>query len=427
MQGGCRAFALATAHGHACEVDYTPLRPTEHLGHAHTVRCSVRSFGRMRCALRELCVRPRRWAGSDDADPAHRSSLGEGGIFPQGNVAQRSRRPSVRFRPRPDAVLPSLISAPTSFWVRCRDELHGQMDQFVRGRSLLDGDEAHDDGTNERVRAVRDIELLEDGGEVVLRGLGADVEPLRDLAVRGALGEQLQDFELPLGQRPRPPLPLVPVATGRRLRDRGSRRRRRRRGRLSSAWPARRACSRPGARSCRPRGRKPTPACRTSIRARSRPQAPATAARSATGSRLCLPFLPLIPPGPRSGAAPPHRNARWKLPGHCTLFASNDSRSTVAAGVRPAKNEQFSAVLRRGGSARVEGVPDRADDGAEDDDHDRRQEAQCEREQDLDRHLGRPLPGPLTALVPHLVGLRLQARDRSADRARRPARAPRRT
>jgi hypothetical protein len=33
----------------------------------------------------------RRWAGSDDADPAHRSSHGEGGIFPQGNMGETVR------------------------------------------------------------------------------------------------------------------------------------------------------------------------------------------------------------------------------------------------------------------------------------------------------------------------------------------------
>src|SRR5580704_1330834 len=74
---------------------------------------------------------------------------------------------------------------------------------------LFDGDETHDDSAHQRMRAVRHVEFLKDRRQVVLGRLGADVEPLRDLAVRRALGEQLQHLELPLGQRPRPPLAVV--------------------------------------------------------------------------------------------------------------------------------------------------------------------------------------------------------------------------
>jgi hypothetical protein len=142
------------------------------------------------------------WA--DNADPAHSSSHGEGGIFPQGNDAEtvftvlsfvdllmcRLRRsPENRARPAPHSgSFSKENSMVKSAQIRCGHQ------------SLLNGDEAHDDGSDECVRTVRDVQLLEDGGKVVLRGLGADVQPLGDLAVRGALSQELQDFEFSLRQ-----------------------------------------------------------------------------------------------------------------------------------------------------------------------------------------------------------------------------------
>src|SRR5580693_667395 len=52
---------------------------------------------------------------------------------------------------------------------------------------LFDGDETHDDSAHQRVSAVRHVEFLKDRRQVVLGRLGADVEPLRDLAVRRTL------------------------------------------------------------------------------------------------------------------------------------------------------------------------------------------------------------------------------------------------
>ena len=174
---------------------------------------------------------------------------------------------------------------------------------------------------------------------MVLRGLRADVEPLGDLTVRGALGQQLKDFELTLCQRPRAPLSIVPAPLDRSLwspeiivddakvvsRELGLLRPRSRRG---APW-------------CRPMGRKPSRACRTSIRARSRPQVPALAPRTATGSRLCLPFLPLISARTlRPVRLHPHPIA-VETPRSLYAFASSDSRSIVATGVRPVENAQF--------------------------------------------------------------------------------------
>ena len=74
---------------------------------------------------------------------------------------------------------------------------------------LFDGDKTHHDGTNECLRPVAHVEFLEDGGEVVLGRLLADEEARRDVAVGGALSEQLEHFELALGQRPWTPLFVI--------------------------------------------------------------------------------------------------------------------------------------------------------------------------------------------------------------------------
>ena len=241
---------------------------------------------------------------------------------------------------------------------------------------LLDRHQAHDDGTNQCVRSIGDIEFLEDGGEVVLCRLRTDVEPLRNLPVGGTFGEQLQHFQFPLGERPRTPLPLFPVATGVHFRVPEVLVGRRARDRPSSASPERRACFRPGARSYRQTGRRRRPACRTSTLS----AFPASSAGDCCAVGHSIEAVFAIPPPhsarPKFGAAPsPTATTRWKLPGHCMLFDSNDSGNTVAARVRPVKNEQFSAVCGAADSARVERVSDRTDDGSEDDDHDRRQEA----------------------------------------------------
>ena len=56
-------------------------------------------------------------------------------------------------------------------------------------RALLNGDETHDHRPHERVRAIRDVQLLKDGRQMVLRGLRADVQPLGDLTVRRTLSQ----------------------------------------------------------------------------------------------------------------------------------------------------------------------------------------------------------------------------------------------
>ena len=50
--------------------------------------------------------------------------------------------------------------------------------------------------------AVRDPELLVDRGEVELHRVHGDVEPSRDLAVREALSDQLEDFDFASSQAP---------------------------------------------------------------------------------------------------------------------------------------------------------------------------------------------------------------------------------
>jgi hypothetical protein len=129
---------------------------------------------------------------------------GEGGIFPQGNDAETvftvlsfvDLLMSRLYRSLETALVRLLILG------RSRSETPwSHRPKFDVGHhALLNRDEAHDDGSDECVGTVRDVELLEYGGEVVLRCLGADVQPLGDLAVRGALSQELQDFEFSLRQ-----------------------------------------------------------------------------------------------------------------------------------------------------------------------------------------------------------------------------------
>jgi hypothetical protein len=163
-----------------------------------------RPFARRRQRGSPSSGRTRQWAGSDNADPAHSSSLGEGGIFPQGNDAETVFTVlsfvdllMCRLHRSPEIALDRLLILGRSR----RKTPWSNRPKFVAGHhSLLNGDEAHDDGSDECVRTVRDVQLLEYGGEVVLRSLGADVQPLGDLAVRGALSQELQDFEFSLRQ-----------------------------------------------------------------------------------------------------------------------------------------------------------------------------------------------------------------------------------
>src|SRR5206468_2211970 len=55
--------------------------------------------------------------------------------------------------------------------------------------------------------ATAQLELRVDAAEMVLGGLRADEEPLRDLGVRQPLAEQAQDLELALAQQPLLPGP----------------------------------------------------------------------------------------------------------------------------------------------------------------------------------------------------------------------------
>jgi hypothetical protein len=163
-----------------------------------------RPFARRRQRDSPPLGRTRQWAGSDNADPAHSSSLGEGGIFPQGNDAETvftvlsfvDLLMSRLCRSLETALVRLLILGRS----RCETPWSHRPKFDVSHHALLNRDEAHDDGSDECVGTVRDVELLEYGGEVVLRCLGADVQPLGDLAVRGALSQELQDFEFALRQ-----------------------------------------------------------------------------------------------------------------------------------------------------------------------------------------------------------------------------------
>jgi hypothetical protein len=149
-------------------------------------------------------ARTRQWAGSDNADPAHSSSLGEGGIFPQGNHAETVFTVLSFVDLLMSRLYRSLetVFVGSSFCVLLEEKLHGQIgpNRIRVNHSLLNGDETHDDRSDKCVRAVRHVQLLEYGGQVVLGGLGADIQPLRNLAIRRSLSQELQDFEFSLRQ-----------------------------------------------------------------------------------------------------------------------------------------------------------------------------------------------------------------------------------
>src|SRR5688500_16737363 len=80
---------------------------------------------------------------------------------------------------------------------------------LVGGAPLFAPQVAH--GVRRELRPRPQLQLPVDATDVVLGGLRADEEPLRDLRVRQALAEQPQHLALPLAQqpviaRPRPPL-----------------------------------------------------------------------------------------------------------------------------------------------------------------------------------------------------------------------------
>ena len=99
------------------------------------------------------------------------------------------------------SIIGNLAPSGSSFWVHLEENSMVKSDQLETGsHSLLDRDESHDDGPYKRMRAVGHVELLEDGSQVILGCLGADVQPLRNLAVRRALSQELQDLEFTLSQ-----------------------------------------------------------------------------------------------------------------------------------------------------------------------------------------------------------------------------------
>jgi hypothetical protein len=163
-----------------------------------------RHFTRQWHVASPLCGLTRQWAGSDNADPAHSSSHGEGGIFPR-EIMRR------RISPFSHCAI-ALICASVHDWTPCFDPaLHSgyfskrtpwsNRTNWDRDHhSLLDSDEPHDDRPHKRMRAIGDVELLEDGSQVVLGGLGADVKPLRNLPVRRTLSQELQDLEFTMRQ-----------------------------------------------------------------------------------------------------------------------------------------------------------------------------------------------------------------------------------
>ena len=67
-------------------------------------------------------------------------------------------------------------------------------------RSRLQFDQAFSDRQNGRLGAVVDLQLMEDVAHVVLDGLFAQVEAVRDLFVRLPVGHQSQNGDLALGE-----------------------------------------------------------------------------------------------------------------------------------------------------------------------------------------------------------------------------------
>ena len=65
---------------------------------------------------------------------------------------------------------------------------------------LLWGKDAEHLSAGDRLALVGDIQFAVDMVGVLLDGAGGDVQPGRDLLDAQPLGQQLQDFELALGQ-----------------------------------------------------------------------------------------------------------------------------------------------------------------------------------------------------------------------------------
>ena len=119
-----QACALATAHGHACEVT---TRRCDGLNISGVLtRSAVCAFVRTR-DVRSESYASERDGGLDQSMPIQPTGhpLGEGGIFPQGNIVKST--PTERsLSPRLTLSYPASSPLQFHFGVRVREKLHGQ-------------------------------------------------------------------------------------------------------------------------------------------------------------------------------------------------------------------------------------------------------------------------------------------------------------
>src|SRR5690242_3725363 len=76
----------------------------------------------------------------------------------------------------------------------------------------IEGAEALTSGEGRRLYPVVHAQLVEEGGDVVLDGAGADEQPPRDLGIPAAVGDEGQYVALPEGEDRQPRCKTVRVA-----------------------------------------------------------------------------------------------------------------------------------------------------------------------------------------------------------------------